>query len=90
MSGKPREAPGMSRVTKATLAILVLAISGCASTPTKEQEYAYRAIETCKATGGQQDINFRVYPDGAISLEGRADGASPVLQCLKRFGYNFN
>jgi len=81
----------MPRALLGALAILgVFMNTACAVKSTKEQDYAYRAIETCKAAGQQQDINFRVYPDGAISLEGRADGSSPVLQCLKtRFGYNF-
>jgi hypothetical protein len=71
----------------ATVALLV----GCAPAAlTREQEYGYRAIEDCAKTGNQRNWSYWVLPNGSIRFEGRADGFSPVRECLKsRYGYKF-
>jgi hypothetical protein len=72
------------------MAVLLMSVAGCAPKLTPQQEHGYRAIESCIGKGGQQDFTYRVLPDGAISFEGRADGFSPVQQCLQQqFGYRF-
>jgi hypothetical protein len=56
---------------------------------TPEQEYAYKAVEDCRKTGQQQDWTYVVGANGSVRFEGRADGFSPVIECLKQKGFRF-
>lgn len=65
-------------------------LTGCAQPPTPAQERGYQAVEDCARHGLQRDWTYTVYPDGGIRFEGRADGFSPIQECLKsRWGYRF-
>ena len=73
-----------------SVAFGVIAVTGCTPTLTKEQEHGYRAVEECRKVASQQDWSHWVLPDGSIRFEGRADGFSPVQECLRtRYGYKF-
>ena len=46
--------------------------------------------EDCAGKGLQRSWNYTALPDGSLRFEGRADGFSPVQECLKsRYGYRF-
>ena len=81
----------MRRCRLAIFAIMALfATLGCAQKLTPQQEHAYKAIDSCKDKGGQQDWSYWVLPNGSIRFDGRADGFQGVKQCLEqRFGYRF-
>ena len=74
---------------KMVLTLIVLALVGCAPTLTPRQEYTYKAVEECLKTGLQGDWTYAVGADGSLRFEGRADGFSPVKECLKQKGFRF-
>jgi hypothetical protein len=79
-------------VSRCALAVVIagLVLSGCAPALTKEQDFAYRAVEDCRASGLQTGWTYWVLPNGSIRFEGRADGFSAVQTCLtQKYGYKF-
>ena len=67
-----------------------LILTACAAPQlTPQQEHGYRAVEEC-SKGQNRTFTYSVLPDGGIRFEGRADGFSPVQECLRtKFGYRF-
>jgi len=71
-------------------AVALVVSSGCAQKLTPQQEFAYKAVETCTGERGNVGWSYWVLPNGSIRFDGRADGFGPVQQCLTtRYGYKF-